>query len=190
VGLLPSGHRSVVSHVAAATGARETDERPADARPLHERQGILPASAWMVALSVLFAFIPLVSSFGPIVAGGVGGRKAGSCKKAFVASFLPSIIASLVFWLIMRYLMGEFREFPAGMLSLLSDALQGLPLGVILRLVFRQPGGFVWLVSPVLIASAVMGAYLGRRRFMAEPAPCSEALESRGGALDDLKGSL
>jgi hypothetical protein len=61
-----------------------------------EREGsILSAIVWMTLLSVLLFWLP---ALGPIIAGIVGGRKAGGVLSAIVATLLPSIaLGVLVF---------------------------------------------------------------------------------------------
>ncbi len=45
--------------------------------------------AWMIGLSILLSWIPI---FGGLIAGYVGGSKAGSVGRAVVAVFLPGLI--------------------------------------------------------------------------------------------------
>lgn len=55
------------------------------------RQGsIASAVIWMTILSLLLFWLPVI---GPLIAGFVGGRKAGSVGGAIIAAFLPAIIA-------------------------------------------------------------------------------------------------
>ena len=54
------------------------------------RRGSIPgAMAWMIGLSILFAWLPI---FGGLIAGYVGGSKAGSVGRAVAAVFLPMAI--------------------------------------------------------------------------------------------------
>lgn len=48
---------------------------------------------WMGGLSLLLFWLPVV---GPLVAGLVGGRKAGSVKRAIIAVFLPAFLLGLL----------------------------------------------------------------------------------------------
>jgi hypothetical protein len=57
------------------------------------KRGIGPAMAWMVGLSIALSWVPLV---GGLIAGFVGGRKAGSLGRALAAVFLPGVILFLV----------------------------------------------------------------------------------------------
>jgi len=48
---------------------------------------------WMIGLSIALSWIPL---FGGLIAGFVGGRKAGNVPTALTAVFLPGILLFLV----------------------------------------------------------------------------------------------
>ena len=58
---------------------------------------ISSALVWMFLLSVLLFWLPLI---GPLVAGFVGGRKAGSVGNAVLAAILPGLIfGAIVFFM-------------------------------------------------------------------------------------------
>ena len=62
------------------------------------RRGSIPsAMAWMIGLSILLSWIPI---FGGLIAGYVGGSKAGSLGRAVAAVFLPGFIL----WVTMIFL--------------------------------------------------------------------------------------
>lgn len=52
------------------------------------RGSVLAAAGWMIGLSVVLFWLPIA---GPAIAGFVGGRKAGSVRKAIVAAFAPAV---------------------------------------------------------------------------------------------------
>ncbi|UCD23416.1 MAG: hypothetical protein JSW51_10245 [Gemmatimonadota bacterium] len=57
------------------------------------RRGSIPkAMAWMVGLSVALFWIPLLGS---LIAGFVGGRKAGGIGEGVIAALLPGVILLL-----------------------------------------------------------------------------------------------
>ena len=88
----------------------------------------------MFILSILLFWMPLI---GPLVAGFVGGRKAGSLGNAVIAVFLPG----LVFGIALFFLASLLTGFP--------------PLGLI-----AGAGGFVLVAAHVgpLLLGAVVGA--------------------------------
>ena len=101
------------------------------------KRGIGPAVAWMVGLSVALSWIPFV---GGLVAGFVGGRKAGSLGKALAAVFLPGVILFLV--------------------TILMGALVGwIPIVGSLWAAIAGAGG--WLVSFMNVLPLVLGAAVG-----------------------------
>jgi hypothetical protein len=97
---------------------------------------VATAVIWMFVLSILLFWLPAA---GPLIAGFVGGRKAGSIGNAILAVFLPGIVIG-------------------GALFFLATVLMGVPL---LGLV-AGAGGLVLAIShaaPLLIG-AVLGAAL------------------------------
>ena len=90
------------------------------------------ATLWMFLLSVLLFWLPVI---GPLVAGFVGGRKAGSFGNAILAAILPGLIVG-------------------GILFFLASLLTGMPLfGFLAGL-----GGFALLaihVVPLIIGAAI-----------------------------------
>lgn len=96
---------------------------------------ITGAFLWMTVLSVLLFWLPL---FGSLIAGVVGGKKAGGAFKAVLAVFLPALILGL----------GLF---------LASSSLSGLPVvgGVIASI-----GGIslaMLNVGPLLLGAVIGG---------------------------------
>jgi hypothetical protein len=61
------------------------------------RGSIGSATLWMVGFSVLLFWIPPV---GPLVAGFVGGRKAGDVGPAIVAAIIPAILVAALLFLV------------------------------------------------------------------------------------------
>lgn len=63
------------------------------------RGSILGAILWMAFLSLILCWLPL---FGSLIAGLVGGNKAGSAGRGFIACLIPAAITSfavlLIFW--------------------------------------------------------------------------------------------
>jgi hypothetical protein len=61
--------------------------------PLSPRRRLISAMNWMGGLSLLLFWLPMV---GPLVAGLVGGYKAGSVTRAIAAVFLPAVLTGLL----------------------------------------------------------------------------------------------
>ena len=58
---------------------------------------------WMFVLSILLFWVPVL---GPLVAGFVGGRKAGGVGNAVLAVFLPGVIFGAAFFFLATMLTG------------------------------------------------------------------------------------
>jgi hypothetical protein len=98
--------------------------------------GIGIALFWMVLLSILLFWLPF---FGPLLAGFVGGRKAGGVGPAIAAVFLPA-------------------AFLAIFLFIFAGLFTGLPLLGVLA----GAGGFILAASSVgpLLLGAILGGAL------------------------------
>ena len=106
--------------------------------PPVRRGSIASAIVWMFVLELLLFWIPFIGS---LIAGFVGGQKAGSLGNAVIAVFLPLVIFSIV-------------------LGLLAGALLAVPLvGA-----FAGFGGFVFAATHVgpLLLGAVLGGLMVR----------------------------
>lgn len=90
---------------------------------------------WMFLVSLLLFWMPVL---GGLIAGFVGGKKAGSVGSAIVAVFLPGILFFVL-------------------LLLLAASLVGIPL-----IGIAAPLGGIWLsilhVGPLLIGAIIGGA--------------------------------
>jgi hypothetical protein len=61
------------------------------------------AAAWMFGLSILLFWLPIV---GPLIAGFVGGRKAGTVGNAILAALLPGIVFGVLLFFVGTMLTG------------------------------------------------------------------------------------
>jgi hypothetical protein len=98
-----------------------------------KRGSILSAMGWMFLLEILLFWIPFIGS---LIAGFVGGRKAGDLGKAVMAVFLPIVVFSIV-------------------LGLMAGAVVAIPLvGA-----FAGLGGFMFAATHVgpLLLGAIAG---------------------------------
>lgn len=102
-----------------------------------EKKGsVLVGLLWMILLSVLLCWLAFV---GPLLAGLVGGKKAGGVGKALLAALLPAILFGAV-------------------LFALATTMTGLPvIGAV-----AAGGGFVLAVSQVgpLLLGAIIGGLI------------------------------
>jgi hypothetical protein len=96
---------------------------------------ILSGILWMFFISILLFWLPVI---GPLLAGVVGGKKAGGVGKALIAVFLPGIVL-------------------AGVLFGLASTLSGIP---IIGAVAAMGGLALALlgIGPLLIGAIVGGA--------------------------------
>lgn len=104
-------------------------------RSAGRRGSIGAAVVWMFVISLLLFWLPL---FGPLIAGFVGGRKAGGVGGALVAVFFPAVAMGIFF-------------------LVFSTAMTGLPLVGLLA----GAGAFVLAASgvgPLLVGAIVGGA--------------------------------
>lgn len=94
---------------------------------------VLSGMFWMFLISLLLFWLPL---FGPLLAGIVGGKKAGGVGPAILAVFLPGIIL-------------------AALLFLFGSSLTGLPL---IGAIFSAGGLYLYISN---IGFLLVGAIIG-----------------------------
>jgi hypothetical protein len=69
-----------------------------------EKKGSIgSAIVWIFIISVLFFWLPVI---GPLIAGIVGGKKAGGIRPAIIAVFLPGIFFAIILFLLASSLTG------------------------------------------------------------------------------------
>jgi len=94
---------------------------------------VIKASLWMLLVSVLLFWLPVI---GPLLAGIVGGQKAGNVGSAIIAVFLPAIVLAICMFILATVLSGL--------------PLMGLAAGV---------SGFIW--SGINVGPLLLGALIG-----------------------------
>lgn len=102
-----------------------------------DKGDVISGALWMIFISILLFWLPV---FGPLIAGFVGGRKAGGVGSAIAAVFLPAL------------LIGVF-------LFCFATVLTGFPiLGIVAGAgsLFLTIGG----VGPLLVG-AIIGGVMG-----------------------------
>jgi hypothetical protein len=67
---------------------------------------------WMGCLTLLLFWLPVI---GPLIAGVVGGVKAGSVKRALLAVFVPGVMIGVMVAVSMTYLADAFWGVLAGL---------------------------------------------------------------------------
>ena len=92
---------------------------------------------WMGGLSLLLFWLPVA---GPLIAGFVGGRKAGSIGRAILAVFLPAVLLGIMVLAAVTYMTDAFAW----------GILAGLGTAVLLLL----------NIGP-LLAGAIIGGLIG-----------------------------
>lgn len=105
-------------------------------RRMEPRGSVLAGMIWMAIISILLFWLPV---FGPLIAGIVGGKKAGGVWNGIVAVFLPALLL-------------------AGLLFFFGSALTGMPiLGMIAGM-----GVFVLIITGIgpLLVGAILGGAL------------------------------
>ncbi|HTN04111.1 MAG TPA: hypothetical protein VL132_19630, partial [Planctomycetaceae bacterium] len=79
--------------------------------PSSTRRQLISAMNWMGGLALLLFWLPVA---GPLIAGLVGGWKAGSVGRAFAAVFLPAVLLFIMTFAGVTYLTDAFWGFLAG----------------------------------------------------------------------------
>ncbi len=64
---------------------------------VHRGGGAVAGAIWMFIISLLLFWLPF---FGPLIAGFVGGKKAGGVGSAIGAVFLPAIVLGVFFFVL------------------------------------------------------------------------------------------
>lgn len=110
-----------------------------DTRTTRGGGSILAAAIWMFVLSLLLFWLPLI---GPVIAGFIGGQKAGTPGGAIVAGIIPAIAVALLLLLV-----GSLFALP--IIGVLVGA------GIFLVIVVQS--------IPLLVGAFLGGAMSGRR---------------------------
>ena len=106
-------------------------------------ENILKSSLWMVLLTILMIWAPVV---GPIVAGIVGGKRSKSIKNAIASFSLCALIVFIIF-LVISFIIGDFLE-----------------PGITMRIPFKVPSGtklYMLITAVLYIYPIFIGAILG-----------------------------
>jgi hypothetical protein len=89
------------------------------------RGSILAGFLWMLVLSIVLFWLPLL---GPLIAGFVGGKAAGSPGRAFVAALLPAIVVAVCVFILSLLTFLPFVGILVGGGLVVSAAAHSVPL--------------------------------------------------------------
>ncbi len=99
---------------------RDSEKSPSAAPPTPraDKGGLAAAMVWMLVLSLLLFWVPVLGMF---IAGLIGGRKAGSVGTAIAAVLLPALVVAVVMFFMATALtgmpvLGAIAGFGAGVL--------------------------------------------------------------------------
>jgi hypothetical protein len=123
-----AGVQTTVDEPRVGDESRAVSARRSRELGAHARSSVVIGSIWMVGLSLVLFFVPLING---VVGGLVGGYKVGSVGRALLAAIIPAIAVAIGLWLILALLdapvIGFFAGAAAGVLILLADV--GLFIG-------------------------------------------------------------
>jgi hypothetical protein len=61
------------------------------------RSSIIAGSLWMIGVTLILFFLPLING---IIGGAIGGYKVGGARRAMLAAILPAAVVAVGLWLI------------------------------------------------------------------------------------------
>ena len=78
---------------------------------MDRESSVLGPSIWMIVISLLLCWLV---GFGPLIAGYVGGRRAGDVSHAFQAALLPMVLGGFLVFLALTFIGVPFVGVIAG----------------------------------------------------------------------------
>jgi hypothetical protein len=90
-----------------------------------DNDSVASASIWIVGLSVLLGWIPVI---GPAIAGYVGGRKAGSPGRGLVAGVIPAILLGVIVGVVLAMFELPVIGTVTGIAVAIWIAIEAIPL--------------------------------------------------------------
>lgn len=73
---------------------------------------LVVSALWMLVISMLLFFLPALNG---LIGGAVGGFKAGSAKRGFIAALLPAVAAGLGIWALLALFDAPIIGFLSGL---------------------------------------------------------------------------
>lgn len=93
---------------------------PGDHLVSPQRSSIIAGSLWMIGVTLVLFFLPLING---IVGGIIGGYKVGGAKRAMLAAILPAFVVAIGLWLIFALADAPVWGFLAGLTAAALVAL-------------------------------------------------------------------
>lgn len=93
---------------------------PGDHLVTPHRSSIIAGSLWMIGVTLVLFFLPLING---IVGGIIGGYKVGGAKRAMLAAILPAFVVAVGLWLIFALADAPVWGFLAGLTAAALVAL-------------------------------------------------------------------
>lgn len=109
---------------------------------MNREPSVLVPSIWMMVISLLLFWL---TGFGPLIAGFVGGRKAGDVGHAVMAALLPMVVVGGATFVLLTFVMAPFLGPIAAALGAVAGTL------IIIHLV---------ILEIALVAGAVIGGLM------------------------------
>ena len=108
--------------------------------PPPERSNVVAGALWMVGVSLVLFFLPLVNG---LIGGIVGGYKVGTFKRAMAAALLPAVVVGVGLWLLLAIfhlpVVGMVAGAAVGTWIVLADV--GLFIGAGIGAALSPPSG-------------------------------------------------
>lgn len=90
-----------------------------------DNDSVAIASVWIVGLSILLGWIPVI---GPAIAGYVGGRKAGSPSRGLIAGIIPAVVLGVIVGIVLALFELPIIGTVTGVAVAVWIAIEAVPL--------------------------------------------------------------
>ena len=124
------------------------------------KTGVVRASCWMVGLFFILYLMPDSRFFAPFIAGFVGGKKAGSTLKAFIAAAAPFFVLGILHILLIFHIIYPFYEIYSPAANTIVDYLS-IKLTIVGMNIAGMDGVGNWSVLGRVFVYMVVGAVVG-----------------------------
>jgi hypothetical protein len=93
----------------------------------HRKSSLIASSLWMIAISLILFFVPVVNGF---IGGLVGGYKAGTTLRGIEAALIPALVVALGLGILLAMFHAPTMAVVSGLTGFLVVALSSI--GIIL----------------------------------------------------------